>query len=113
MGRKGVKLGSGYDVTDGGAVLTIKLRPPGAWVITERKSAGHEIAPRRARRRAATGGRRPAVYAAGYGHPVGSVSHPGGKGRNGITRAFGRARAVIPRTIHAEQVRRLGAIYGG
>jgi len=110
MGRRGVALRAGYDVD--GSVIELKLRPPGAWIIAERKSAAHRITPKRRRVRLEGRGRGGAALGGGLSHPAASAHHPGGRGRGAIAKAFGRARRVIPTAIHDEQVRRMRSIYG-
>lgn len=110
MGR-GVKLKAGYDVAAGGASFAVALRPPGAWVIAEKGARRHTIKPRR--RRQTASGRPPALAGGGLASPVARVVNARARGRRGITRAFARARAVIPDAIHAEQLRAMRAIYGG
>jgi hypothetical protein len=112
MGRRGgVRLRAGYDVAAGGASFAVNLRPPGAWVIAERGAGRHTIRPRR--RRQTASGRPPALAGGGLASPVARVVNARARGRRGITRAFGRARAVIPDAIHAEQLRAMRGIFGG
>lgn len=111
MGRRGVRLSAGYDIDHQGHTVTIRLRPPGAWLIAEQKSAAHTIAPRRRRARAAD--RPVAVAADSWGHPAPAVQHPGGRGRRGIARAFAKAREAMPKAIHDEQVRQMRQIFRG
>src|SRR5215471_5095637 len=50
MGR-GTTLSSGYDLANRGTQMTLKLRPPGPWIIFEQGAKGHEIRPKRSRMR--------------------------------------------------------------
>ena len=115
MGRRGVNLSARYQIDNAGKRITFGLRPPGAWVIVERGAGAHEIRPRRGRAHsvfagALFGGGRPAVQGS-LAHPVAVVHHPGAHGRQGITRAFGRLRSVVPRAFHDAQVAQLRRIY--
>ena len=115
MGRRGVNLTARYQIDNAGKRITFGLRPPGAWVIVERGAGPHAIRPRRGRAHSVFGG---AVFGAGraavqgaLGHPVAVAHHPGAHGRQGITRAFGRLRTVVPKAFHDAQVDQLRRIY--
>jgi hypothetical protein len=116
MGRRGVRLSSGFDVTEAGKRVTIALRPPGAWMLVERGAKPHDIAPKRRTTRAGhirTAKRdRWTVQAASAAHPTRRVHHPGASGKRAITRAFGRMRTTVPKAFHDAQVAELRRIYG-
>lgn len=116
MGRRGVKLGAGYDVANGGRRVLVALRPPGAWIIAERGATGHDIAPKRRTTKAGRQRTGPrvgwTVAGASWGHPVGVIHHPGARGRHGVTRAFASMRDTIPRAFHDGLVAELRRIYG-
>ena len=106
MGRKGARLSAGYDLDNRGRRVTVKLRPGGPWVLTERGAKPHTI-PRTTR------GRRKRKRLSINGSVRTSVQHPGAKGKDSITRTFGRIRGRAARDWHTEYVKELGKIYSG
>lgn len=111
-GRKGVKLGMGYDLEAGGRQVVVKLRPPGVWVAEEKGAAPHLIGRGRGRR-ARSGGRVRYLHGGSYAHPVRApVAHPGMGGKGAIRRTFGRIRGRASDDAHKSVVKQLGSIYG-
>ena len=111
MGRKGVTLGAGYEIGERGRRVTVRFRPPGAWIITDTGARAHaepRLSKRGRRRRGAKG----ALYGAGLTHPLARVEHPGMSGRHSLTLAAHRIHDVAPRAANDALVRELGRIYG-
>lgn len=114
MGR-GARLSSGYDLDNQGKRLTLKLRPPGPWVIMEQGAKAHVI-PKSSGRRRGRGKPRGARYllAPGYSHPVKApIHHPGMRQKRGaIRKTFARVRDKASPMYHDEMVKKLAEIYG-
>lgn len=89
FGRRGVKLGAGYDIKGNeNAVALLRARPQGAWKVLEYGAGPHLIGLGKAGSTETTKSKGRAYRKAGkrylkgkaYGHPVrGPVAHPGSK----------------------------------
>lgn len=112
---KGVTLSSGYDLENRGTLITLKLRPPGPWLIMEQGAKPHVIRPKRSRMKGGGSGWgiTPAIIGGGYSHPVYRVEHPGMRQRRGaIRKTFARVRNKASATYHDAMVEKIGDIYG-
>jgi hypothetical protein len=79
-GRRGLRVGVGYDVKGSeNATALIKGRPQGPWKVLEYGAAPHSIGPRNRRRRGRSVG---FLAFPDGGVRRGSVQHPGSKGKN-------------------------------
>lgn len=95
VGRKGARVGAGYNVYGDGNVQ-ISARGP-VWLV-DNATGGHEIAPKKRRKKGALKG-------AGYDHPYsGEVRHPGTAGKH----AWAHARdQVLPPVLKANISRQM------
>jgi hypothetical protein len=89
FGKRGVRLGAGFDVKGGvNAVALLKARPMGPWKVVEYGAGPHLIGLGKAGRtesvkskgRAYRKAKAKYLYGQGYAHPVrGPIAHPGSK----------------------------------
>ena len=105
-GRRGVKLGAGFDVKgEANATATLKARPQGPWKVVEYGSAAHDIVPGRKR------GSRGKALRLPDGSFVRSVRHPGARPKRswsvGVTRGTRGAIAAYRRV----QVTELATVF--
>lgn len=87
-GRRGIRLGVGYDVRGyENATAAVRARPQGPWKVLEHGSTPHVIAPRRRRGRRGNGA---LVFPDGKVRSV-QVQHPGSQGKETWSQGVGVA----------------------
>jgi len=108
MGRKGARLGMGYDLAQQGRTVIMKLRPGGPWALAEKGAKPHTI-PRATRGRGRRGVRY--VYGPSYAHPVrGPIEHPGAPAKRAITRVWLQVGQRASRDFHEAYVTKLAKV---
>lgn len=106
-GRRGVKLGVGYDVA-GSQTITLNLRPKGVWTVMERGRRGGAVIRPKRRRRTASG--RPTALLTPAG-PRAS-SHVGRMApKKAVSDAEKRARADAVKAAKAEVRRMMSEVF--
>lgn len=122
FGKRGVRLGAGFDVKGGvNAVALLKARPQGPWKILEYGAGPHLVGLGKAGRtesvrskgRAYRKAKAKYLYGQGYAHPVrGPVAHPGSKAfkvwSRGVTTRQPRAVQRIRLAYASGAMRRFG-----
>lgn len=100
VGRKGARVGAGYNVYGDGNVQ-ISVRGP-VWLV-ESSNSSHTIAPKKRRKKGA-------LYGSGYDHPFsGPVSHPGTGGKHAWERARDGALPPVLKANIQNQMRKTAA----
>lgn len=123
VGRRGTRLGVGYDAT-GDSRGEVKFRPRGAWILIDAGAKRHVIGVgRRTASGRVTGTKRkrsnrdPNRYAAmrlpvargRSGYRLGPITHHGFRGKGTLTRAMDEIEAALPAVVDAalaDEVRR-------
>jgi hypothetical protein len=127
FGRRGVKLGAGYDIKGyDNPVALLRARPQGAWKVLEYGAGPHLIGvgkagsteTTRSKARAYRRAGKRYLKAKGYPHPVrGPIAHPGSKSfkvwSRGITTRQPRARQRIRMAFATGVYRRFGGPLSG